>query len=142
MRKFTITITWILFVSFFTSVSWANTYTAFSFKNARKQIESNRNNSDAFNFAGITRSVALVYDTDNEDIILVGKKEANQRPIHHDDRVVAIRAILKNRQDPGVSIARTKETDITKIVRRCNDSINMKGREQRGVFMEKYYLRR
>lgn len=112
MRRFAFVV--LIYIPLLASVSFANSYTAFSFKIAREQFKEYRNNPQALNCAGITRPVALVYDTDNEDIILVGKKEEHQKPVSYDDWVVAARAILKNRKDPAVSIDRTKETDITK----------------------------
>jgi len=112
MRRFAFVI--LIYISLFASVSFADSYTAFSFKIARDQFNKYSNNPKALNCAGITRPVALVYDTDNEDIILVGKKEEHQEPVNYDDWVVAARAILKNRKDPAVSIDRTNETDITK----------------------------
>ncbi|MCD4679866.1 MAG: hypothetical protein K8S00_05710 [Bacteroidales bacterium] len=115
MRRFAYIIAILVNIPLFASVSFADSYTAFSFKIAREQFNKYYNNPKALNCAGITRPVALLYDTDNEDIILVGKKEAGQKPIHYDDWVVATRAILKNRQDPGVSIDRTKDTDVTKM---------------------------
>ncbi|MCP4371741.1 MAG: hypothetical protein GY797_27025 [Deltaproteobacteria bacterium] len=113
MRRFTVFVIILAFFSFFTSISLAESYTAFSFKNARELIKKRNNNPDVLNCAGITRPVALVYDPDNQDIILVGENVYGQKPIHYDDWVVAVRAILKNQKDPAVSIDRTNETDKT-----------------------------
>ena len=94
-------------------MSLADSYTTYSFRNAREQIKEHINKPDVINCAGITRPVALVFDPHNQDIILVGKNEDGQKPIHHDDWVVAVRAILKNQRDPAVSIDYTNETDKT-----------------------------
>jgi len=104
MRKITVTIVALIFSLFFVSLLLADTYTAYSFKLAQKQFKNKKSSSEALHCEGITQPIALVYDKKNEDVILVGKKESGQKSIHHDDWVVAIKAILKEKQDPRVSL--------------------------------------
>jgi len=104
-----------IFIIFFNSIildAYANSYTAFSFKIAYEQ---RNKSSDIHNCAGITRPIALVYDKETEDLIMVGERSNKLQPISLDDFVIALKAILKLRKDPAVSIDRTKDTEKTKL---------------------------
>lgn len=90
-------------------------YTAFSLKSAQRLTTSNKSDSNVRQMAGITHLVAAVYDKDNDDIILVGKKGGKYPPISLDDWAVAARSVLKLKQDPAVSIDPTDETKTTKM---------------------------
>ena len=113
MKK--LTLVTILYILLFSPAIKAEQYTAYSLKRAQKFIASNKNNSNVRQMAGITHLVAAVYDKDNDDIILIGKKGGKYPPISLDDWAVAVRSVLKLKQDPAVSIDPTDETKTTKM---------------------------
>jgi tetratricopeptide (TPR) repeat protein/peptidoglycan hydrolase-like protein with peptidoglycan-binding domain len=84
-------------------------YVAFSLKTARDRIAAagagfRSTDGEVFWLSGINRVQGFVYDSETEDLILVGAREAGRAPLSLDDLVVALRARLVNGAWPLVSI--------------------------------------
>lgn len=96
--------------------SCANQYVAYSLRQAEKQLLRSDGPlpRQAKQLGGITDPVALVYDNETRDLILVGKADPEAEELTIDDFVVALRAILKHRTWPLVSIDKDEETYQTK----------------------------
>jgi hypothetical protein len=81
-----------------------NGYVAYSLNAAKHMLTEKENPpSDLFLLGGITRPVAIVYDEERQDLILVGERSEGQ-PVSLDDFVVALRALMKVGEEPLVSI--------------------------------------
>ncbi|MFW6106616.1 MAG: hypothetical protein ACOC8H_00490 [bacterium] len=94
----------------------ADQYVALSLQQAERHIR--RGTSpllpQAKRLGGISDPVALVYDSQSRDLILVGKVDPAARELTIDDLVVALRAILEHETWPLVSIDKDERTDQTK----------------------------
>ena len=100
----------IFFILFFFHLAEAKQFVGYSLKQAEKRIKSGRINREVIYLGGITRPLAIVYDEEKKDLILVGEVTNGDQKISLDDFVVAMRAILKYKTPPLVSIDRTNET--------------------------------
>lgn len=95
------------------STVFAGHYTAYSLKAAQRRLSAGSSDNNVIHMGGITHLIAAIYDKDANDIILVGKIVNNHSPVSLDDWAVAVKAVLKIKHDPAVSIDRTNETEKT-----------------------------
>lgn len=95
-------------------------YIAFSMKTAQQHIENSCDNwrkekPEVYNLAQINKVEGFVYDTESNDLILVGQHEDNRVDLTLDDLVVALRAKFRYNEWPLVSIDPTPDTERTQM---------------------------
>ena len=93
----------------------AETYKAFSFGVAKTQLETQAALVDAANCAGISKPMAIVFDEQRQDLILVGQVDDDYSPIRFDDWAVAARAVYHYKKDPAVSIDPNKDSHLQTV---------------------------
>jgi hypothetical protein len=83
----------------------AQQYQAVSLRETRAQIAAGGGEQGAIrSLAGITRPLVCVFDETTSDLIIVGECERDAKPLQIDDLVVAMRAVIKHKAAPLVSI--------------------------------------
>ena len=93
-----------------------NYFVAYSLKEAERLMASPSAQPSELKYLGsITRLVGAVYDDLQNDVILVGAPDSASPKLTLDDFVVGLRAVLKQKAWPLVSIDKTAETDATHI---------------------------
>jgi len=94
-----------------------NSFMAFSLREAQNTLKNNsiKKDSTLLTLGGITRISGMVIDRQNNDIILVGKRNNELPKANFDDFVVALRARLVHNELPMVSIDPNENTDKTGI---------------------------
>lgn len=97
-------------------------YVAFSLKAAKERIASTPNGKDfrdlhpeLFTLCGITSIRGMIYDSETEDVILVGVKDLNRTILTLDDFVVSLRSRFVHGKWPLVSIDPTSDTEKTNM---------------------------
>ncbi|MDW8038273.1 MAG: hypothetical protein RMI90_09555, partial [Thermoguttaceae bacterium] len=90
-------------------------YWAFSLQQAEKQIANNGNMiAVAKQLGGITDPLAIVFDEQTKDLVLVGRKDFQSPSLSIEDFIVALRAIMVHHQWPLVSIDKDENSYQTK----------------------------
>lgn len=86
-------------------------FVAYSLKVAESRLhQGGKKEGPLMNLGGITALAGLVYDSQNKDLIVVGRANPGQDEINLDDLVVALRSVMVLDEFPLVSIDRTPET--------------------------------
>ncbi|TKJ36903.1 hypothetical protein CEE37_14405 [candidate division LCP-89 bacterium B3_LCP] len=94
----------------------ANSFIAYSLNTAEKRyISTGHSEIEVMEIGGITHPIGMVYDNENNDVIIVGSVVEGEQKITLDDFVVALRAILVHKTCPEVSIDKTPESMKTKM---------------------------
>src|SRR5437762_2072445 len=88
----------------------ADDYVAFSLREAQARLASGRDADKVVPFAGITELAGMVVDANGKDIILIGIRVPQEKPLTLDDLVVGLRSRLVEHQWPLVSLDNTQET--------------------------------
>jgi hypothetical protein len=89
-------------------------FVAYSLKIAEQQMATGQDSSaEVYELAGITRIAGMVYDSQRQDLILVGQSVPGEEALFLDDFVVALRSLLVHDEWPAVSIDRVPETQTT-----------------------------
>lgn len=98
----------------------AGSYVAFSLKNAERALSEYRGKkswrdhlSVVLSLGGINVISGAVYDSANQDLIIVGRHDPSRQPLTLDDLVVALRACLVHKTWPLVSIDPDEHTHKT-----------------------------
>ena len=101
-----LSVIWFLvLLSCLTSTTLAGEYRAYSLTAAERLLRSKKDvQSDVRVLGGITQPVAFVLNEVRNELILVGQVNPTYSKIRLDDLVVAMRAVLKHREAPLVSI--------------------------------------
>lgn len=99
-----------------TVFAWgADGLTAFSMKEAERVVRSNApQRAEAEQLGGISHLVGMVYDPDEHDVVLVGRRVPEAAPLDLPSLAVAMRAVLVLHQWPLVSIDPTPQTARTR----------------------------
>ena len=96
----------------FSEIATAGTFYAFSMSEAKERLVNFQSSQNELTTLGdITRLAGIVYDERTDDLIIIGQKNNREKPIPLDDFVVALRAVLKLKEYPYVSIDKTENTD-------------------------------
>src|SRR5437867_11699691 len=97
---------------------------AYSLREAERQLKGGTPaEGQLVELGGIKRVVGLVYDRENQDVILVGRTDSLGAPLDLSNLVVAMRSVLQN-QWRAASIDPTPETQTTQNQKvRCDGDI-------------------
>lgn len=87
---------------------------AFSLKEAQVQLKAGKRNTTLNQIAGSTRLAGMVIDSAGKDVILVGEKQPEVKPLELDDLVAGMRSLMKFNEWPLVSLDNTTETKTTR----------------------------
>ena len=91
-----------------------NSYLAYSLKEAKHRLTSGEvGNRKLLEMAGLTHLAGVIYDEQNDDLIIVGQALPGYSPCRLDDLVVAMRSVLDLHEYPLVSIDRTENSHQT-----------------------------
>ena len=113
---------WMVWIA---TVGSADEYVAFSLAGARQRIDAaagedwRREQPEVFKLAGVNKIRGFVYDREDGDLILVGKRDPARADLTLDDVVVALRARCRYQQWPLVSIGPAPDTEETQMQRVC-----------------------
>jgi hypothetical protein len=104
----------VILVFYLNCFAEAGPYLAYSLNEAERSIKNSaRFRTELMELGDITRLIGIVYDNSKNDLIIVGQIVEGEQKITLDDFVVALRAIVKNKRAPLVSIDKTAETEKT-----------------------------
>jgi hypothetical protein len=104
-----------LFLSSFAILAFEpGSVVAYSLREAGAEVSAGDKNKELEGLAGVTRFVGFVYDSQNQDIILVGKVLLQKPAITLADLVTGLKARLDHNEWPLVSIDPTKDTERTR----------------------------
>jgi len=98
----------------FVRTGFTHSYVAYSLETAREMITNRQMNPEVRTFGGISRMIGFVYDTANDDIVLLGEKGTAGRTVTLNDFVVSLRALLIKNEWPLVSIDKTPRSAETR----------------------------
>lgn len=109
-----IIVTAALAISFTGTRAFAGKFVAYSLGEAQRMVSSDGIRSPELKqLGGITLPMGIVHDPRSDDLVLVGETVDGRSGASLDDFVTALRAWLKHKAAPLVSIDRTPETDST-----------------------------
>jgi len=104
-----------------TNFPLADSYVAFSLKNAKRLIKQQKEKNyrtkypEVFGLGGINKIEGVIYDNENEDIIIVGRYFKERQALTLDDLVVALRSIFIYKTYPLVSIDPSEDYAVQKV---------------------------